>query len=187
MKRVLVILSAIALFSFITSCSEEEQTADKTQRERQETLQKEGVAEIGMPAISSFFEAKELKRIYEIRDHGTDGTGPMHTYTYTENMVPTIVHGRTVMGGKFTFMFDSVGYGFPYATQFSSPQKLERVYASDRYYFVMPQAEPNLLFPPSTAMGTWILVADPTGKSKELMPIYCEPNVLVSPFKLPLD
>jgi hypothetical protein len=187
MKRVLVILGIVALFCFLASCAEEAESADRTQREKQEQIQQEGVAEVGMPAISSFFEAKELKRIYELRDHGVDGTGPMHTYTYAENMVPTIVHGHTVMGGKFTFMFDSVGFGFPYATQFSSPQKLERVYNTEHYYFVMPQCEPNLLFPPSSAMGTWVLVQDPTGKTKDLLPIYCEPNVLVVPFKLPFD
>ena len=187
MKRVLFVLLTASLVFFLFACADETPSADKTQRVRQEQIQQEGVAQVGMPAITSFFEAKQLKRICEIRDHGFDGSGPMHTYTYTENMIPTIVHGHTAMGGKFTFMFDSVGYGFPYATQFSNPSKLERVYNASAYYFVMPQAEPNLLFTPSAAAGTWVLVADPTGKSKELMPIYCEPNVLVVPFKLPLD
>ncbi len=187
MKRFLVVLAVVVMFGFLASCAEEVQSADRTQRERQEQIQQEGVAQVGMPAITSFFEAKQLKRIYELRDHGIDGTGPMHTYTYTENMVPTIIKGHTVMGGKFTFMFDSIGYGFPYATQFTSPSKLERVYNAGSYWYVMPQAEPNLLFSPSTAAGTWVLVMDPTGKTKELMPIYCEPNVLVTPFKLPFD
>ena len=190
-KRFLFVLPfvlAIVLFSgFLMGCPEEENTADKTEQDRQESIQSEGVRQVGMPAITAFFEKRMLKYIYELRDHGRDGTGPMHTYTYCENAVPKIVVGHTVMGGKFTFMFDSVGYGFPYATQYSSPSKLQRVYASEHYFMVMPQSEPNLLFPPSSAMGTWVLVQDPSGKTKDLLPIYCEPNVLVTPFKLPFD
>ena len=44
------------------------------------------------------------------------------------------------------------------------------------------QAEPNGLFMPSTAEGTWVICAGE--KAGDIRPIYVEPRVIVSPFKL---
>jgi hypothetical protein len=46
----------------------------------------------------------------------------------------------------------------------------------------LPQADPNGLFSPASAEGTWILMKDPNGK--EVKPVYIEPRIIVSPFKL---
>lgn len=182
MKRfllgLLVVLVSVAFFG----CAQEAQTADATQRQQQEQILQQGVASVGMPAIKNFFEMRQLKDIYELRDQGE----AVVTYTYLENMIPQVVPGHTVLGGKLTFFADSIGFGIPYATEFTNPQKLERVYNSS-YYYVLPQADPNGLFPPSSAAGTWVLVKDPTPGSKKIVPIYCEPNVIVLPFKLPFD
>lgn len=155
-------------------------SSDKAQRDRQEVLLKEAVNQVGMPAIRNFFEMKNLKHILELRDQ--EG---YTTYTYTENMIPTIVKGKTACGGKFTFVCRSVGYGIPAATQFTNPQKMEQAYTGGEYQ-VIPQADPNGLFAPSSAEGTWILAQNPK-KLSEIVPIYCEPRVLVCPFELPLD
>ena len=48
------------------------------------------------------------------------------TYTYLENMNPVIVHGNTSLGGKLTFLGQTIGYGIPYATQFTSPQRIAK-------------------------------------------------------------
>ena len=88
------------------------------------------------------------------------------TYTYLYNE----------MQGKLVFFCNSLGYAVPYATEFTSPQK--NVYNA----VVLPQADPNGLFSPAAAEGSWIMCKDPNGKSAR--PVYVEPRLIVSPFKL---
>lgn len=52
-------------------------------------------------------------------------------------------------------------------------------------YAVLPQADPNGLFSPASAEGTWILLKDPHGS--DVKPVYVEPRVIVSPFKLEIN
>ena len=47
------------------------------------------------------------------------------------------------------------------------------------------QADPNGLFAPASADGTWVMCLDP--KTKEVKPVYIEPRVIVTPFELPED
>jgi hypothetical protein len=87
------------------------------------------------------------------------------------------------MTGKYTFFCTSVGYGIPYATEYTNPQKID-------YYRVgggtalgtLPQADPNGLFAPASAEGTWVMCKDPNGP--DVKPVYIEPRVIVSPFDL---
>ena len=144
-------------------------SADDKERKLQETLLKEATAQVGMPAIVNFREKKLLKEIFERRDQGL----VTYTYTYSEMM------------GCFTFVGDTIGYPIPYATQYTNPQKLEYSSANGHaQYSVLPQADPNALFSPSNAEGTWILMKDQTPGSKILGPIYSEPKLFASPFKL---
>ena len=76
-----------------------------------------------MPAIKNFRERKILKDILELRDQ--EG---LVTYSYLENMVPQIQPGRTALGGKLTYFGETIGYGIPYATQYTNPQKVEHSY-----------------------------------------------------------
>ena len=46
----------------------------------------------------------------------------------------------------------------------------------------MPQADPNGLFMPNSADGTWLMMINP--KTGDVHPTYCEPRVLVSAFPL---
>lgn len=165
----------IAIFVVLTAenC---QPTSDDIQRDQQEKILREGTAQLGMPAIKNFRERRLLKDILELRDQ----TG-LVTYTYLENLSPEIVRGRTALGGKLTFLGESVGYGIPYATQYTNPQKID----SYNYHVPLPQADPNGLFSPSSAEGTWILLKDPGGK--DARPVYVEPRVVVSPFKFPAD
>jgi hypothetical protein len=50
---------------------------------------------------------------------------------------------------------------------------------------MLDQPEPNGLFMPNAADGTWILCLDPN--TKDLQPVYVEPRVVVSPFTLKVD
>jgi hypothetical protein len=45
----------------------------------------------------------------------------------------------------------------------------------------LPQAEPNGLFMPSSAEGTWLMLLD---SKNEPHPVYIEPRIIVSPFSL---
>ncbi len=165
MKTVIAIASIAALGVTLTGCIDITPSSDEVQQEQQERILKEGTAQTGMPAIKNFRERKLLKQIIEMRDQ--DG---LVTYTYT---VPETT-------GRPVFLCNSIGYGLPAATQYTNPQKI----VGDSYGNVdIPQADPNGLFSPESAEGTWVMCSDPSGSGKT-RPVYVEPRVIVSPFKL---
>ena len=160
MKPILAIATFVVLGVTLTGCIEE--NSDYAQREQQEQILKEGGRQTGMPAIKNFRERKLMKQIIEMRDQ--DG---LVTYTYT---VPETT-------GRPVFLCNSIGYGLPAATQYTNPEKVEYQGTT------LPQADPNGLFSPSSAEGTWVMCTDPSGTGKT-RPVYVEPRVIVSPFKL---
>lgn len=155
-----------------SDCSGSENIADKRERQQTAILTQQASTQVGMPGITRFTEKRNLKMIYEKRDDAK-----LATIAYIVDL-----------NGKLHKICDAMGYGFPYATQFTNPQR-------DTFYpdglgspgtanhFQMPQPEPNGLFMPNSADGTWVLCLDPT--TKDLQPVYVEPRVIVSPF--PLD
>jgi hypothetical protein len=134
-------------------------SSDQMQHDQQEILLRAASAATGMPAIVNFEERKMLKRILEIRDQA------ISTTTYIIDM-----------NGHPHKICDSIGYGFPYSTQFTNPSQnpIKNV--------VLSQAEPNGLFSPQASEGTWISCVDPV--SKDMQVVYIEPRVIVSPFPL---
>src|SRR6185369_15518592 len=128
------------------------------------------------------------KLIQEKRDQAN-----LTTWTYTKNM-----------DGKYTFVCDSIGYGLPYNTRTNNPQHYEFVttrtgvvgsgsgsgyYVDDQgkrlwgEHTIMAQPEPNGLFIPDSAKGTWNLCKDPkTGKPDVT---YQEEDIAVFPYRLP--
>lgn len=170
-------LIPFVLFAFV-ACERTPNSDAKAQKD-QERLLRESNSQVGMPAIKNFREKKILKDILELRDQAN-----LITYTYVENLSPQIVHGHTVLGGKLTFVGETVGYPIPYSTQFTNPMKIED-YLSQGGYAILPQADPNALFSPASAEGTWILMKDPNGE--KTTPVYMEPRIVTSQFKFPLD
>jgi len=159
--KTFVSIAAISLLGVsLTGCIE--QNSDELQRTQQEQILKEGSAQTGMPAIKNFRERKLMKQIIEMRDQ--DG---LVTYTYT---VPETT-------GRPVFLCNSIGYGLPAATQYTNPEKYEMSGVT------LPQADPNGLFSPSSAEGTWVMCSEPNSSGKT-RPVYVEPRVIVSPFKL---
>lgn len=156
-----LLLGLILLSLGFTQCNKD---TDDIQQERQEVLLAEGNAQTGMPAIKNFRERKMLKEILELRDQ--DG---LVTYSYLFSQ----------MTGKLVFFCDSVGYGFPAAMQYTNPQKAGH---GNSGYYVIAQADPNGLFSPASAEGTWVYCKDPNGPSSK--PVYVEERVIVSPFKM---
>lgn len=168
-----VIVIASALLLSLTACTDSPRISnDKVQQAQQEVLLQEASSQVGMPAIKNFRERKLLKQLLEMRDQ--EG---LITYTYT----------FAEASGELTFLCNSIGYGLPYATQFTNPERFGgRAETPSEGNITIPQADPNGLFSPASADGTWILCLDPSdteGKGKTL-PIYSEPKLIVSPFKL---
>jgi hypothetical protein len=162
-----IALASIAVLGVALVGCDYTPSSDEVQQKQQERILKEGNAQTGMPAIKNFRERKLLKQIIEMRDQ--DG---LVTYTYT---VPETT-------GRPVFLCNSIGYAIPASTQYTNPQKIENPPSITGYY-VMPQADPNGLYSPSSAEGTWVLCTDPTGSGKT-RPVYVEPRIIVSPFKL---
>ena len=164
----LTVLACGAPILVLGACSNAKPTADSLERDAQETVQKEANARMGMPAIDTFREKALLKEILERRDKGI--------VTYTYFFSPALA--------CLTFVGDTVGYPIPYATQYSKPQKIQRVCASGTCQSVtLAQAEPNALFSASSADATWSLMKNPAGK--DLGPVYSEPHLVSTPFKMP--
>jgi len=164
MKTLISIASLAVLGISLVGC-EYTPTSDEIQRAQQEQILQESTSQTGMPAIKNFRERKLLKQILEMRDQ--DG---LVTYTYT---VPETT-------GRPVFLCNSVGYGLPAATQYTNPQKTE--YSGSTGVTTLPQADPNGLFSPESAEGTWVLCSDPNGSGKT-RPVYVEPRIIVSPFR----
>ena len=154
-------LLTLAFCGFDDSCSNESQS-DHDQRVKQEQMSQQGNQQVGMPGITNFTEKKIMKRLYEMRDQN------IVTYTYIVDMQ-----------GKLHHVCDSMGFGLPYSTQFSSPEKVRD--GAEDLAPLTPQNEPNGLFMPSSAEGTWVICASTKG---EFTPMYIEPRVIVSPFRL---
>ncbi len=169
MRHVSIIAGALALS--IGGCdSQSIPSSDQKMNRAQEQLSNEAVQAVGMPAIVNFQEKRMAKDIMEARDT----TRATVTYVMAEN------------SGQLFKLCDSVGYGLPYATQFTNPSKVtERSCpGSGCSLATIPQADPNGLFSPAVADATWIFCLDPATKKDR--PVYVEPKTIVSPFPLEL-
>jgi hypothetical protein len=160
MKRFFYIVALMGVCLMVMGASSCD-TSDSIQQRQQETLLAESTAQIGMPAIKNFRERKLLKDIIELRDQNG-----LVTFTYLWNE----------FNGKKVFLCQSVGYGIPYSTQYTNPEKVSNG------GHIIPQADPNGLFSPASSEGTWVMCKDPEGK--DVKPVYVEPRIIVSPFKL---
>lgn len=169
MKRAVLTVVGLALMAAMSGCDDYTPSTDQTQTKQQDTILAEGSVQVGMPAIKNFRERKLLKDVLELRDQ--EG---LTTYTY---LFPEV-------SGKPQFFCTSIGYGLPYATQFTNPQRPARYNETQEHgNIALPQADPNGLFSPASADGTWVLCKQPNGD--KVLPVYLEPRVIVSPFKLP--
>jgi hypothetical protein len=166
MSRALIF--ALASAALLVGCEPAVPTSDQKMNAAQEAMSNEAVMNVGMPAISNWQEKRMAKSILEARDR-TIGTT---TYVMAEN------------SGQMFKLCDSVGYGLPYATQFTNAMKLVTSGYDHGWAVTIPQADPNGLFSPAQADATWVFCVDP--ETKKDKPVYVEPKVIVSPFPLAL-
>lgn len=154
-------LAAIVLASGVMLGNSDCNSSDSRQQVAQEKLLVEANAQTGLPAIKNFRERRLLKDILELRDQ--DG---LATFTY--------LFGEQT--ATLRFFCNSIGYGIPYATQYTNPEKWIAQGVT------IPQADPNALFSPASAEGTWVMCSDPA--SGKVAPTYVEPRIVVSTHKL---
>lgn len=156
----------VLTFVGLVACDLRPPTSEQIQNQKQEEMNKQAVQSVSMPAIVNFQEKRTLKMILELRDT------ELKTVTYI-----------TDMNGGLHKICDSIGYGIPYATQFTNPQKvLGYRETEERGNIAVPQADPNGLYSPPSADGTWVLCLN--RETKKMSPVFIEPRIIVSPFSL---
>jgi hypothetical protein len=160
--KLFAIISTLSLV-IMAGCSAD-QTSDEKQQSQQEKILKEATKQTGMPNITHFFERKMMKDILELRDNPS-----LITYVYTQNE----------MDGRYVYLGKAIGFGLPYATQYTNPEKAE--YHTNGN-FPLPQADPNGLFSPSSADATWIMMINPKTNEPEVS--YLEPKAFIVQNKL---
>ncbi len=160
----LAMLPLALLLATDQSC-DSEKTGDKAVVQAQEKLTDEANAQVGLPGITIFTEKKMVRMLYELRDKN------IATYSYVMDM-----------NGRLFHVCDSIGFGLPYGVQFTNPERPAYSYEThEQGNITLPQAEPNGLYMPPTAEGTWVMCAATGGK---IDPVYVEPRVIVSSHRL---
>lgn len=170
MKYLLIILSTL-----IVSCSIQTDNADSVQTRQTDLALAEAQKQVGMPNIVNFQQRKLMKMIYELCDKED-----LICYAYI----------KSDYQGKLFYIGKCIGYGIPFSAQFTNPQKLvegDKYLGYDlsgyiNYPTVLPQADPNGLFMPTSSSATWLMMVDP--KTNNARPVYIEPEIVVSPFPL---
>ena len=164
--RDLALVTALFFVTTAADCFNRDTSsqADKEQRRATELLTAEAQEQVGMPDIVNFTERRFAKQILELRDT------EIATYTYTMDM-----------NGQLHFLCESVGYGLPYSVQYTNPEYIA-YRGSNVGIITLPQPDPSGLFMPQGLSATWVLCADK--ENDGVAPIYFEPELIVSPFRL---
>jgi hypothetical protein len=163
LKHIAIGCIALILISTAACVPPQQETADQKEAHATAQLAAEASMEVGMPGIKNFTEKRLVAMLYELRDQED-----FATYTYIVDM-----------HGNLHLFCESMGFGIPYAVQFSNPM---RTVGKWHNYGVeqLPQPEPNGLFMPDSLSATWIMCAD----GENVRPVYVEPQIIVSPFPL---
>ncbi len=171
---------AIAVLALATAC-QPDNSASTREAQQTQSMTAQASNSVGMPAMVNYAEKQQLKDIYELRDQKN-----LVTYTYIVDM-----QGRRHAVCPTT----SVGFGIPYATQYTAPiaSKMVRplypdgTQINDWHEADLPQPEPNGLHMPGSAAATWVICLAPSvgGKPQTLAPTYVEPEIAVYLFEMP--
>lgn len=165
--KFILFLCLLSLIFMSADCEGRGNNSDSVNAVKQEQVAKELDAQTGFPAVGNAVMKKQLKMIIEECDKPTL---ICYAYTFSE------------MTGKYTYFGKCIGYGIPYATQYTNPLKVVDQ-AVNYGYLVLPQADPDGLFKPTSSDATWLMMIDPSNP-ESIKPVYVEPDMIVSPFKL---
>jgi len=172
MKKIIIVLLLGCIA--VIGCIKEEDSADMKQTQKTKKLMSEAQRQIGMPNITNFQQRKLMKMIYELCDRED-----LVCYAYI----------KSDYQGKLIFIGKCIGYGIPFSAQYTNPQRIVDAdkegigsFSAGNDGFVIPQADPNGLFMPTSSSATWLMMIDP--KTNKPRPVYIEPEIVVSPFPL---
>jgi hypothetical protein len=173
MKKILMFM-LITMAVMLVGC-DYTPNSDQVQQHQQEKILAQGAASLGMPGITNFEQKRQMKLILETLDKAN-----LVTYAYTYNQ----------MDGRFRFWGETLGYGLPAATQYTSPEKVQQTCDNgyQGHWCVagnLPQADPNGLFMPSSTDATWILMKNPQTGVIEAQ--YVEPHITITSYKMSGD
>lgn len=174
-----LLIMVSVIFMGVNRCSSggvDKDSADAVQAKHTKVALAEAQRQVGMPNITNWQQRKLMKLIYETADKA--------------NLV-TYVYIKSDYQGKLMPIGTGIGYGVPFSAQYTNP---ERIYDAEQEggvigkvgdageVQVLPQADPNGLFMPTSSSATWMLMIDPrTGKPGL---VYIEPEIVVAPFPL---
>jgi hypothetical protein len=166
-KKILSLILVGSIIGVLLTGCEDVNSVDKQQAKQQEQMLQELNNQVGLPEIKEWSEKKMMKEILELRDNSK-----LVTYAYTRNE----------MTGKYIYFGQCIGFGLPYATQYTNPERIASS-LSQGGYAILPQADPNGLFMPSSAEATWLQYINPDTGKREIT--YIEERVTVTQSKLP--
>lgn len=165
MKKLFIGILSTFLILSMTACNiDAAPSTDQKQAAQTEKMVAEAERRVGPVNITNFTEKRFAKLIMELRD------SEVTTYSYFMDM-----------SGGLHFLCDSIGYGISASIQLVNPDKVVRGKWREQGMAVKSQPEPNGLFMPEGLAATYILCSDGEGGVK---PVYSEPELIVSPFKL---
>ncbi len=170
-KTILFLTTVLLLIIGLLGCVEGE-SSDQKQANATERNLSELNRQVGMPNIANYQQKKLMKMIFELCDK--------------EKLI-CHAYLKSDYTGKLIYLGKCMGFGIPFSAQYTSPQKLVNRYGntikSTRYEpHIMPQADPNGLFMPTSSSATWLMMINP--KTNKPQPVYIEPEIVVSPFPL---
>lgn len=158
----ILVFAAIVAVVGLGGCDREKASADALQAQQTKQSMAEAQRQVGMPAITNFQEKRLAKLIFELRDQEN-----LPTHAYIVNLK-----------GELIYLGRCVGFGLPYSTQYTNPERQVRWY---KQFHTLPQPDPNGLFTPTGLSATWLMMVDDKGEAR---PVYVEPEIIVSPFPL---
>lgn len=162
-RTILLALLFSTIVLSVAACGPRESSADAKQKQRVEQQLRQAEMSVPPPRVSNFTQLRDATTIIELADKA------ITTWAYYMDM-----------HGKLHFLCEAKGYGLPYSTQTTNPDKIADY--SSAGYAILPQAEPSGLYMPDNVAATWVLCVRPDGKSFD--PVYWEPDLVVSPFEL---
>ena len=166
MRRTIYTIIVLVLLFALGGCFEEGTKSDRNQAKATEQLMEEADRQVGMPAITRFTQKKTMRMIQEECDR--------------EDLVCYAYFANEMEGKLGDYIGRCIGYGVPFSAQFTNPEKIADSFSGG--YAILPQPDPNGLFMPTSSDATWVMLVDP--KTKKGRPVYFEPKIIVSPFKL---
>ena len=163
LKKFFSVAMILCLIFVFFGC--EDSSSASKDKQYTEEVKNQVLDTVGYPNLAHYFEASQLKEIYELRDDPK-----LVCYWYTKNDLT----GRWVYEGK------CIGYGIPYSASYTAPETTKY----DGYYdsAVIPQSEPNGIYTNGmSTSATWILAIDEGGN---IVPEYVESAIRVSQYKI---